>query len=757
MDYESEFIVSLAKILSLGSKFVPLPLFNRYTLFKNLYYSIDKCMQSFNSYLFFKKTSKINESSINSTDNSVKLDKNDFLHIDQIDLNRVSNKVSFMKHIDKIPILEETMLLRFKLLNDLKFKKFDYFSNLSLEQLNTLTFFIKHKPFKIMDCDKNLGVAFIKHDDYDKIALEHLDSSNSYKCLNYNPIDETINEINSCVGELFKSKHISKQLFDKVFINRKCSLGKFRVLAKLHKSKFGIRPIINCTNQPTENICVILDILFKSILNNVVHILKDSQQLLQFFDSLYIKSKPFIYSMDFESLYTSMIPDATITTICDFMLVKLNSVHMDITALFVFLKLVFSKNIFRFNKRVYVQNIGIAMGCKCGPSLANLYLYILESKWLKIHRPLAYFRFIDDILIVSLCRLNLELFRLQFEYLKLNIVIDDSVNFLDLNVSYDGFLCKLKFKLYIKPTYNGSYLVVNSNHPSHIFRNIPKSLFLRIRKICSSFIDYLIYSSKVYVNLVQKGYDSKYLDYLRVGIAFINRSDLLPYKVKNGSNGLVDQVKTFFDFDRNFHMVKSLFIKNFYEVSSSSSWMMNLRPFFVYKIKPNLSLLTVHSLNFNLNFNSCFTRSCLNNCKICSFIYGSSYIKVNNSVLPMLSNANCDSCNVVYIIMCTKCTVFYVGETSKSLRIRISQHLNGIKRFVPYFNMENEVAYHFRRVGHVINSDFRVCVFRENLVDQVVRRSVEMDLIWLFKCVFNFEILNSKINNLNSIKNFSFL
>jgi len=223
--------------------------------------------------------------------------------------------------------------------------------------------------------------------------------------------------------------------------------------------------------------------------------------------------------------------------------------------------LIFTKNIFKFLVFIFLQVIGIAMGCKCGPSIANLYLYILESKWMKLHRPLGYFRFIDDIFLISLGDINLEDFKKQFGYLKLNIVLSKSVNFLDLNISYDTFLCKLKFKLFIKPTYNGSYLVVNSNHPKHIFSNIPKSLFLRIRKICSSFIDFLYFSSKVINNLSSKGYNLMFLEKLRYKIGNTSRSDLLPYKIRSNNCLNSNSIKIFFEFDRNFDVVKELFEK----------------------------------------------------------------------------------------------------------------------------------------------------------------------------------------------------
>jgi len=304
-----------------------------------------------------------------------------------------------------------------------------------------------NKPFTIIDCDKNLGVAFISNDNYKKISLAHLNSSLTYKRLETNQLDSITNEINVCLNDLKNNKHISNQLYEKLLIKNKCNLGKFRILAKVHKDKFGIRPIINCSNQPTEKICIVIDLIFKCLLKDVKHILKDSQQLLQIFEKIFINKKPFLYSMDFESLYTSIVPEKAITLICDFMSNRLDSVHLDITALYVFLKLIFTKNIFSFLLWFYIQTLGIAMGCRCGPSLANLYLYILEFKWIDIHRPLGYFRFIDDIFLISENEINLNEFKQQFDYLKLNILISDSVNFLDLNIMYDCFKSKLKFIL----------------------------------------------------------------------------------------------------------------------------------------------------------------------------------------------------------------------------------------------------------------------------------------------------------------------
>jgi len=89
-------------------------------------------------------------------------------------------------------------------------------------------------------------------------------------------------------------------------------------------------------------------------------------------------------------------------------------------------------------------------------------------------------------------KLNLENFQKYFIYLEFTENTGKIVNFLDLNIWYDKTLNKLQTSVYLKPTNNFSYLDINSDHPSHIFKNIPKSLLIRDRKICSNYSDYVL-------------------------------------------------------------------------------------------------------------------------------------------------------------------------------------------------------------------------------------------------------------------------
>jgi hypothetical protein len=93
----------------------------------------------------------------------------------------------------------------------------------------------------------------------------------------------------------------------------------------------------------------------------------------------------------------------------------------------------FKNNIFTFNRKFYIQRSGLAMGSSCGPMVANLYLYILEKKWIHIHRHLIYKRFIDDIFLVLKEELNFSEFEKQFIYLKLSK--SEGSYFYDVNLS----------------------------------------------------------------------------------------------------------------------------------------------------------------------------------------------------------------------------------------------------------------------------------------------------------------------------------
>ncbi|XP_059176529.1 uncharacterized protein LOC131956122 [Physella acuta] len=79
-------------------------------------------------------------------------------------------------------------------------------------------------------------------------------------------------------------------------------------------------------------------------------------------------------------------------------------------------------------------------------------------------------------------------------------------------------------------------------------------------------------------------------------------------------------------------------------------------------------------------------------------------LQLPKGTLKIKNHFNCESRNVVYVIQCRRCNIFYIGQTGKRLFDRVSQHLRSI-------NNEDglPVAKHFNKSGHDLKKDF--CIF----------------------------------------------
>jgi hypothetical protein len=84
-----------------------------------------------------------------------------------------------------------------------------------------------------------------------------------------------------------------------------------------------------------------------------------------------------------------------------------------------------------------------------GPSIANIYVFLLETKWLNIYNHFYYKRYIDDLfLIAKNIFLKSTIERTSFRNLTLNLEYVPKVVFLDLNVEIDPLTKMLDFTLY---------------------------------------------------------------------------------------------------------------------------------------------------------------------------------------------------------------------------------------------------------------------------------------------------------------------
>jgi hypothetical protein len=185
---------------------------------------------------------------------------------------------------------------------------------------------------------------------------------------------------------------------------------------------------------------------------------------------------------------------------------------------------------------------------------------------------------------------------------------------------------------------------------------------------------------------------------------------------------------------------------------SKFEWMESVKFKIFNTISPNLGAIAVFGKKMSTP-KRCFTIRCNQiNCKSCSFVYTTSFFKLKNGIiLPLLSDGNCNSSNCVYIIICSLCNKYYIGQTGQLIKERIKQRLRAIRLFKPYLNPTTEIGYHFNLRHHKTSEHFKFVIFKENVNEFNERLSIETDLIHLINS-FNSPALNALIPSNCKIK-----
>ena len=131
-------------------------------------------------------------------------------------------------------------------------------------------------------------------------------------------------------------------------------------------------------------------------------------------------------------------------------------------------------------------------------------------------------------------------------------------------------------------------------------------------------------------------------------------------------------------------------------------------------------------------------------CKICSYatFIRSIVNNFDNNSYVILHDLDCSSCNVVYGIQCTSCKKMYVGQTSKALNVRISQHLSDIR-----CSRATPVAEHFRDCAGITYFSFFALEHVPNTQKRLAKENKWMDRLH----TLHPDGINHQRNTLNKI------
>ena len=490
------------------------------------------------------------------------------------------------------------------------------------------------------------------------------------------------------------------------------------------------RPIVSGIGTLTEYVSAFVDRELQPLLANIHSYIKDTTD---FFNKLSrfnnLPDNTILVTLDVTALYSS-IPHNDGIGACKKHLDRRAQSTTSSEDICQLIKFILENNVFSFNDEYFLQVCGTAMGTRMAPCYANIFMAELEENFLSgyPYKPLAYYRYIDDIFIIWSHGLDLlHNFINCINHQHSNIIFTSnisttSVNFLDVTIDLHGG--NISTKTYTKSTDTHAFLSYNSFNPRHIKQSIIYSQFLRYKRICSNDEIFFNDATKLFKYFLAREYPfSDILHYFNK-VKQIDRHKLLSHTPKQKHNNICLITKFSPKIDPFIQSTKSN-----YSILTDDGKIGGIfvqPPIHASKQPPNLRNLLIRN-TITDNEPECNKPCGKHRCKVCKHINTATNVVINHKKVKP-GNHNCDSANVVYLIHCQKCPeALYVGETGGSFRYRFNNHTHSIrqKKFLP-------LPLHFNADDHNIN-DLKVCILKGNFKDTKHRKLTELQFIINFE------------------------
>jgi hypothetical protein len=452
--------------------------------------------------------------------------------------------------------------------------------SIDVESKDSLEWCYKNKIL-VKPTDKNLGTALVSTDWYDEKVAAFIETNKGYEFITDAEarifLRRTVNRIRTLayynettlkfMDELPKffgsrlppvrrinDKRIAVDVWEETII----SLPIFNGLPKIHKTPWGIRPVIPCHSVVQGPVSEFLSVLLKPLLADHPQILTSTKELVFYLETS-LRSKlaglswsqwqnnVFICTADIEGFYTN-VPIRDCGSKLKDLVLDFYGHDADSREKAEYVSTLFSIQqddlIFKAKVRgvweIIRQVDGLAMGMPAAPDIANLFAAWYEKRFPAAfsQRCLLWKRYIDDIICVvladSLDHCEQVLRDYSIPGLKMNWVISETNSvFLDLDIWRSPFAYdrRLKYRPYRKLMNNFERLPWCTGHSLQLLRGAFKSEVYRfaVSSWCISlFNEEMVWLKDLYIS---RGYPpATVMNWIQSAkdIAYKNRLDWVP-------------------------------------------------------------------------------------------------------------------------------------------------------------------------------------------------------------------------------------
>ena len=551
---------------------------------------------------------------------------------------------------------------------------------------------------------------------------------------------------------------------------------RFYGLPKIHKqySDFPpLRPICSGYNSCTVRISEFVDNYLKPIAQQSSSYVKDTtaflNKLRNFTISPNTTANQFLVTMDVTSLYPNIDHEEG-TEACYDRLRRHKIPSLLCNFLRRLIYLVLKCNTLRFGSRFFHQIKGTAMGTPMAVNFANIFMSKFEEEMLNEFqsiyglRPALWLRFIDDIFFIwDNDEISLQSFLKFCDSYSTNKKMKSTINFtfnyskqevifLDTKISFQHNV--LVSQLYSKPTSAHQYLQRNSFHPLSLLKSIPKSQFIRIRRICTHLSDYWLHATKFLEHFSARGFNRVKLQQQARSVASLDRESLLCPPIDTPTNKQ-DRIPFVLFWHSKFNGIGKVLHDNYNKMITDHPALKEVFPYpplLSYRKNRNLRNILVHSsiaseprshdrfqITEPCNHPSCLTCHSMSNTR--------HIINHCNKRRAPTAGGNCSTSNVGYGAECLKHKQLYVGYTNRPVHVRFNNHRSDITTH----RLTCELVKHFHDQNCDFQKDLRLYILENNL--PVSRSACEArEDSWIIKLdTRSPNGLNSKLNDYGNL------
>lgn len=540
--------------------------------------------------------------------------------------------------------------------------------------------------------------------------------------------NETGSKINAILAEMVTQQFITKQQYKFLSAKNSDRQRRFYLLPKIHKprTKWTIpdvmpegRPIVSNTGSESVRVAQYIDHFLRPLSIRHPAYIKDTYDFVAKIRGRELPPGALIVTADVSSLYTNMKLDRIMSTVAT-TLRRFPEPGRPDQHLLQLLDLTLRSNDFLFNGDVFLQTCGAAMGIPYAPALADIYLQDFDEaarSGFHLH-PLLYHRYIDDIIFVwtnsaaellafqSFLNGLIPGIKVEFNY------SDSAVQFLDTTVyatdsPHTGR--HLETKVFFKETDTHQLLHKDSFHPRHTCNGVLKSQFIRFKRICRSKDDYEAACHTLVNALRSRNYSRSLMRKMKRDVwndaslaapRLANNNCILPIVIPHDELGkkLAQKWRSIISANNNFSHFRLI---TAYTVGDSLhrklvSSLAN-KPTTDDDLTTNMATDPSQSTRAATNATEGCFRCQGKRCHCCQRIQVATHVvsHSNNNTYKIRGNINCKSTHLIYLIECLLCHKQYVGETSRQLSQRLSDHISCINT-----SKNSAIGVHFNTPGH---------------------------------------------------------